>query len=102
MFADKLKAKGWTQTDSGNFVKNDRTIEFDTGSWLMLSSATNPRVFDVPVPGEYESTWTVNLIEHLFRVDEETRRLRAALEQIRENPSDAQRVARSALDQQRR
>jgi hypothetical protein len=97
MFTNLLKARGWTETEAGNFVKGDRTIEFDTGSWLMLSNKANPRVFDVPVPGEYESVWTVNLIEHLFAIDEEKRRLRGALERIRDYPDDAQSTASSAL-----
>jgi hypothetical protein len=97
MFADELKTRGWRQTESGGFVNGDQAIEFDTGSWLILASAANPRVFDVPVPGEYESVWTANLIEHLFRVDQETRRLREALIRIRDNPNDAQATAASAL-----
>jgi hypothetical protein len=58
MFVQELEARGWIQSESGDFVKGDRTIEFDTGSWLMLVNAANERVFDVPVPGEYESVWT--------------------------------------------
>jgi hypothetical protein len=92
-FAETLKTKGWRETDSGNFVNGDRTIEFDTGSWLILASAANPRIFDVPVPGEYESVWTANLIEHLFRVDQELRTLREALARVRDNPHDARATA---------
>ena len=102
MFADLLKAKGWTETECGSFAKGDWTIEFDTGSWLTLWRRANLRVFDVPVPGEYESVWTVNLIEHLFAIDEENRRLRAALERIRENPNDARSRAANALQLARR
>jgi hypothetical protein len=98
MFADALKNRGWRQTEAGDFVKADRTIEFDTGSWLILASADNPRVFDVPVPDAYESVWTVNLIEHLFALDQETRRLREALARIRDNPHAAQAVADGALN----
>jgi hypothetical protein len=79
-----LGALGSTETGSGSFIKGDWAIEFDTGSWLTLSSRANPRVFDVPTPGEYESVWTVTLLEHLFAIDEERRRLRAALERIRD------------------
>lgn len=97
MFAGLLQAKGWAETEFGNVVKGDWMIEFDTGSWLTLSSKVNPRVFDVPTPAEYESVWTVNLIEHPFGIDEENRRLRAALVRIRDHPDDAQSTAASAL-----
>ena len=53
---------------------------------------SNPRVFDVHVPGEYESVWTVNLIEHLCRIEDERSRLREAIGHIRDNPNAGQEV----------
>jgi hypothetical protein len=61
---------------------------------MIVKTKSNPRVFDVHVPGDYESTWTVNLIEHLCRMEDERQRLRHALQRIRDSESCGQ-VARS-------
>jgi hypothetical protein len=97
MFADQLKSKGWTETGGGCYAKGDWAIEPDTSSWLLVSTKSNPRVFDVPMPGEYESAWTVNLIEHLCGMEDERQRLRAALSEIRHKPAEARQIAASAL-----
>ena len=97
MIADKLKAKGWTELDTGAYEKGDWLIELDTSSWMTVSTAANPRVFDVPVPGEYESQWTANLIEHLCGLDDERCRLRTVLQMIRDNPQHASQAAAEAL-----
>jgi hypothetical protein len=99
MFDEKLKTKGWTQTGAYSYAKGDWLIEPDTSSWMFVSTKGNPRVFDVHVPGDYESGWTVNLIEHLCGMEDERLRLRAALESIRDNPEAARQTAISALQQ---
>ncbi len=94
MFFDDLKSKGWTEVSpQWEFVKGDWEISFDTGHWMIVATANNPRVFDVHAPRDYESVWTVNLIEHLCRMDDERRRLRHALEGIRDHHLSGQ-VAR--------
>ena len=83
MIADKLKEAGWTEISrSLEYKKGDWEIIFDTSSWMEIGSKRNPRIFDVHVPGEYEEEWTVNLIEHLCRIDDERFRLRDALKSI--------------------
>ena len=96
-FDDYLEQKGWTE-----YTKGDWKIHFDTSSWMIVETKGNPRVFDVHVPGDYESGWTVNLIEHLCKMEDERHRLREALEKIRDNNSsdrEARLVAKEALEQ---
>lgn len=57
---------------------------------MIVETKSNPRVFDVHVPGDYESGWTVNLIEHLCKMEDERQRLRQALERIRDSESSSQ------------
>jgi hypothetical protein len=103
MFADDLKAKGWTEiTELWEYAKGDWKIDFDTGHWMIVSTQNNPRVFDVSAPRDYESAWTVNLIEHLCRMDDERHRLREAVKRIRDNPTadpEARFAAAEALGQ---
>jgi hypothetical protein len=103
MFNDHLKAKGWTEiTELWEYAKSDWKIDFDTGHWMIVSNKHNPRVFSVHLPRDYESAWTVNLIEHLCKMEDERHRLRKALEGIRDNPKSAQEVhatAQAALEQ---
>jgi hypothetical protein len=96
MLADALQAKGWmAHTPQGPFTKGDWELDFDTSHWMIVSSRTNPRVFDVPVPDEYHTAWAVNLIEHLCQMEDERGRLREALAAIRDMPG-ARAEARSA------
>jgi hypothetical protein len=99
MLADELKAKGWTEKGMGWYVKGDWAVEMDTSSWMIVSTKSNPRIFDVHVPSAYESGWTANLIDHLCAMEEERHRLRAVLEAIRDNPSEARETAINALRQ---
>jgi hypothetical protein len=103
MFADDLKQKGWTEiANMWEYAKGDWEIHFDTSSWMMLETKNNPRVFDVHVPGDYESGWTVNLIEHLCKMEDERHRLREALKSIRDSDVFDQAVrsiAKEALEQ---
>ena len=70
-FVDTLKNNQWV--DSGNsieFHKGPWKLVFDTRSWIEVSTANNPRVFDVAVPEERLGRWTLNLIEHLCVTDD--------------------------------
>jgi hypothetical protein len=98
MFDEALEAKGWT----ANYTKGGWSIVFDTSSWMIVSTESNPRVFDIHVPGEYESRWTVNLIEHLCRMEDERGRLRKALEAIRDMPGAGDAARSSAAEALRR
>jgi hypothetical protein len=85
MFANDLTNRGWTDSRPlSDYAKGNWSIVFDTSSWMIVSTECNPRVFDVPVPGQNESRWTVNLIEHLCRMEDERARLRKALEMVRD------------------
>jgi hypothetical protein len=85
MFFHALKTHGWTELAAEwEYAKGDWHIEFDTGHWMIVSTKRNSRVFDVPVPGELDAAWTVKLIEHLCRMDDELRQLREAVERIQE------------------
>ena len=99
-FVEGLQAKGWTaHTPRGPFTKGDWELDFDTSHWMIASSRANPRVFDIPLPDEYHAGWTVNLIEHLFRMEDELVRLRVALGAIRDvsGAGDPTRAAAEAL-----
>jgi hypothetical protein len=103
MLADALRAKGWTvTTQMGPFEKGGERIDFDTNHWMIVSSKNNPRKFDVPVPDEYHAAWTVNLIEHLCRMEDKSERLRTAHRSIRDDSdakSESRSVATGALEQ---
>lgn len=99
MFYDKLEANGWIKIDGGPYMKGDWVVEEDTSSWLWVSTKDDQRVFDVHMPADYESGWTVNLIEHLCRMEDERLRLRSVLESIRDNPKEARQIALTALEQ---
>jgi hypothetical protein len=94
----KLKAKGWSETGLWEYAKRNWIVGFDTSSWMIVSTEDNERVFDVHVPGNYESAWTVNLIEHLCQMDDERRRLRKALERIRGNPTSDAGASATAVE----
>ncbi len=102
MFADVLKQHDWAEiVKLWEYAKGDWKVHFDTSSWMIVETKSNPRVFDIHVPGDYESEWTVNLIEHLCRMEDERHRLREALEKIRDdNASDpmARSRAKAALE----
>lgn len=98
MFADDLKAKGWVEgSHTADYTKGEWQILFDTSSWIIVSTKDNPRVFDVHVPGEYESGWAVNLIEHLCQMEDERVRLRKALKSIG-NMASAADMAHAAVE----
>ena len=81
---DVFKQKGWIGDWSGfgGGRKGDWEAYLDTSSWMIVSHAKNPRVWDVPMPSESLEGWTVNLIEHLCRMEDERFRLRNTLLEI--------------------
>jgi hypothetical protein len=99
MFFEKLKAMGWTEVvTKQEYAKGNWKIDFDTSHWMIVSTNTNPRVFDVPAPGYYEAAWTVNLIEHLCQMEDERQRLRTVLAGIRDNPASGQEPRSAAAE----
>ena len=86
---EKLKSKGWTEVEADwHYKKDEWVILRDTSSWLMLGDNSNPRIFDIPEPEEINVSWTISLIEHLFKIENERRRLRKALSTIKDKITD--------------
>jgi len=76
-FVDNLKDSGWTEVINNlKYKKGDWAISYDTSSWIEVSTINNQRVFDVPVPKAGKEQWTINLIEHLCKTDDEIYELR--------------------------
>ena len=83
-----LRERGWTVALGGfELWKGTWRLVYDTSSWLLLETEHNPRTSDVAVPDAYRAGWTMNLIEHLARMEDERYRLRAALAAIRDDPA---------------
>jgi len=100
-FIDELKKAGWKDIFRAvEFQKGEWKILFDTSSRMIVENKSNPRVFDVHVPNKYESRWTVDLVEHLCRMEDERCRLRTALDQISNSSASAivrKEIAEKAL-----
>ena len=70
-FIQKLKVNEWNEIiEDTEYHKGNWFIIRDTGSWWMVGTTLNPRVFDVPEAAEYLTQWTVNLIEHLCKMED--------------------------------
>ncbi len=95
-FIRLLKKAGWTQIESWEYAKGNWRVLFDTSSWMIVSTGSNPRTSDVHVPGGSEAGWTVNLIEHLCKIEDERYRLREAIAGIRDDPASGTEVQSSA------
>jgi len=48
----------------------------DTSTWIEIGTTSEERVFDIPVPQRDQIQWTLNLIDHLLRIDDELRLLK--------------------------
>lgn len=77
-FEEYLRREGWEERRPSWLQKGDWVVVFDPGGWLIVGTAGNPRVFDVPTPDEERHLWTLDLIEHLCATDDELRKLRGA------------------------
>ncbi len=75
-FEELLKNSGWSEHEPFTYRKAGWMIVFDTQSWLEVGTDKNPRVFDVPVPESGKEQWTLNLINHLGKTDDELQKLR--------------------------
>jgi len=74
-FVELLKKSGWSE-HAVTYRKGHWIVVFDTSSWLEVGTDQNPRIFDVPVPEDGKGEWTLNLIEHLCKTDNELQKLR--------------------------
>ena len=71
VFLTKLKENNWIEvSDDWEYKKGNWRILRDTGSWWMIESSPNHRLFDFPEPTDSTAPWTVNLIEHLCILNE--------------------------------
>lgn len=86
-----LKEKGWTEVkEDWEYRKEKWVLLRDTSSWWQICTDSIPVVFDVHEPTEYESGWTVNLIEHLCKMEDERTRLRKCLEHIQSSTKETE------------
>jgi len=76
-FVELLKQSGWSEHKPFEFRKSNWVIVFDTSSWLEIGTGETPRIFDVPVPDDDKAKWTLSLIEHLCKTDDELQNLKA-------------------------
>jgi hypothetical protein len=76
-FAELLTNAGWSEHEPFTYRKGNWIIVFDTSSWLEVGTDKNPRVFDVPVPEDGKAEWTLSLINHLCKTDDELQKLKA-------------------------
>jgi hypothetical protein len=76
-FQEKLIQSGWNElVELIHYRKGQWEVFFDTSSWIEVSTSNTPRVFDVAVPEPSLEAWTINLIEHLCKTDDELTSLR--------------------------
>lgn len=66
-----LKSVGWSEDEPNTFKKDNWILCFDTSSWIEVGTERTPRIFDVPVPERGKAEWTMNLITHLCKTDDE-------------------------------
>src|SRR5436190_22704080 len=72
-FLRKLKENDWTEIAyNWEYAKGRWVIKRDSGSWWIIGTKANPRIFEVPERTSITAVWTVNLIEHLCEMDEKT------------------------------
>jgi len=70
-FTEVLKSSGWSETKPNSYSKGSWVVTFDTSSWMEVGTIHTPRIFDVPTPEQSNETWTLNLIEHLCKTDDQ-------------------------------
>ncbi len=81
-FIITLKENGWEEVqESVSYSKNNWVLNFDTSSWIEVGTKNNSHIFDVPFPEQAKEIWTLNLIEHLCKTDDELFKLNKKNEQ---------------------
>jgi hypothetical protein len=70
-FENYLQENGWRIAAPATYSKGSWRAVFDTSAWIEVGTERNPRIFDVPVPERDMERWTLGLIEHLCRTDEQ-------------------------------
>lgn len=71
-FQEKLIQAGWNELiELIHYRKGKWEIFFDTSSWIEIGTDNTPRIFDVAFPEPKLEAWTINLIEHLCKTDDE-------------------------------
>lgn len=97
-FLEQLVEKGWKEVKHDWEYRKGKWVVFrDTSSWFEVGTEDNPRVFDVHSPKEFEIGWTINLIEHLCKMEDERIRLRQALTRIANGDKSPRDVANAYL-----
>jgi len=77
-FTKMLKENGWLEKQPNvYYVKGNWQIVFDTNSWIEIGTTKTPRVFDVPTPTIGLEQWTLNLIEHLCKADDQIHQIKS-------------------------
>jgi hypothetical protein len=75
-FEDVLKNAGWNEYKPHEYHKGYWRIVFDTSSWMEVGRVRSPRIFDVPIPETGMEQWTLNLINHLCKTDDDLQNLK--------------------------
>ena len=75
-FIDYLKNDGWSECKPHTYRKANWIVCFDTSSWLEVGTEQTPRIFDIPLPQNGKEQWTLNLIAHLCKTDDELQKLK--------------------------
>jgi len=70
-FAERLEQSGWIKEGPFGYRKGSWRIVIDTSSWMEVGTDRTQRIFDVPMPDADREQWTMNLIEHLCKTDDE-------------------------------
>ena len=72
-FLKTLREHHWDEVAyNWQYRKGDWVVRRDSSSWWIVGTKTNPRIFEVPEPTSITAVWTVNLIEHLCKMDDKT------------------------------
>jgi len=94
----ELRKNGWEGDWSGfgGGRKGAWVWYFDTSYWMIVEHDRNPRVYDVPYPDQRLMGWTIGLVEHLCKMEDERFRLRDALADIASGKLSAEECAERA------
>ncbi len=77
-FVELLIESEWREHEPFTFRKANWLIVFGTSAWLEVGTDKTPRLFDVPVPHDGGEQWTLSLINHLCKTDDELQRITQA------------------------